>query len=307
MTNTASSKPIAVFGATGAQGGPVVQALLKEGRPVRAVGRDTERLSALAERGAEVVSIDLDNQDSVRRALTGVSGAFLHLPFLPVHEIIEGWSRALAAALVDEQVPLAVFTLSGPPSTSPVGVASFDTKALAKGILSDADARIVAFEPTGYLGNLSAFFSAPSIVHENELRYPLPADHRQPWISVEDQAALVVAALDRPDLAGRWFRIGEQLTGPELATGIGDGLGRPVRYVALDPDAFGRSLAPVMGEEIGAALAHDYRMLGSRPAELALETDTTEIRELLGVQATPVAEWARTQDWKAAAAVLGTP
>lgn len=34
-----TDKPIAVFGATGAQGGPVVQALLDANRPVRAIAR----------------------------------------------------------------------------------------------------------------------------------------------------------------------------------------------------------------------------------------------------------------------------
>lgn len=36
------------------------------------------------------------------------------------------------------------------------------------------------------------------------------------------------------------------MTGPELAEGIGQGRGRPVSYVPLDPEAFSHSLAPVM-------------------------------------------------------------
>jgi nucleoside-diphosphate-sugar epimerase len=232
-----------------------------------------------------------------------VSGAFVHLPFMPVPELIELWSTSVAQAVLEADVPT-VFTLSGPASSAPVGVPSFDTKALAKRILSDAGVPLIGLEPTGYLGNLAAFFSAPSIVNEHELRYPLPAEHRQPWISVEDQAALALAALERPDLRGRWFRIGEQLTGPELAEAIGEARGSAVRYVPLDPEDFGRSLAPLMGEQIGAALAADYRVLGQRPAELALDSDTQELRRELGVPATPVADWAGSQDWEAAAAVM---
>ncbi len=112
-----------------------------------------------------------------------------------------------------------------------------------------------------------------------------------------------MAALSRPDLAWRWLRIGAQLTGPELAEGIGRARGRTVRYVALDPDEFGRSLAPVMGAEIGAALAADYDLLGSAPVELALDTDTAAAHTELGVPVTAVEDWARTQDWNAAAAV----
>jgi uncharacterized protein YbjT (DUF2867 family) len=303
MIDTAG--PIAVFGATGAQGGPVAHALLAAGRPVRAIARTEARLRDLADRGAEVRAVDLADADAVRHALIGVSAAFVHLPFLPVAAIVRAQATAVATGLRDAEVPLTVFTLSGPAPASPVGVASFDTKAIAKRVLSDAGVPLVGLEPTGYLGNLSAFFSAPGIVYHDELRYPLPADHRQPWISTEDQAALAIAALARPDLAGRWFRIGEQLTGPELADGIGEGRGRRVRYVPLDPDAFGRSLAPVMGEDLGAALAADYRMLASRPSALLLDGDTAALRRELGVPATPVPMWARSQDWEAAAAILG--
>jgi len=306
MTNTSFPQPTAVFGATGAQGGSVVEALLQARRPVRAVARNAERLDVLARRGVQVAALDLADDGAVRAALDGVSGAFVHLPFMPVPELIEQWTTVVAQALLEADVP-AVFTLSGPPSSTPIGVPSFDTKALAKRILIDRDVPLVGLEPTGYLGNLSASFSAPSVVRADELRYPLPTDHRQPWISVEDQAAIALAALDRPDLRGRWFRIGEQLTGPELAAAIGQARGRAVRYVAWDPEDFGRSLAPFMGEEIGAMLAADYRALGDRRDELALDSDTQEIRSELGLPATPVVDWARSQDWEAAAAATSAP
>lgn len=305
-TSIDPSRPIAVLGAAGAQGGPVAAALLDAGRPVRAIGRSAEKLAPLAARGAQTAALDLADADAVRAALDGTAAVFAHLPFVPVPEVVRAQSSALAAALLAADVP-AVFTLSGPPATTPVGVASFDTKAIAKRVLVDSGARVVGLEPVGYLGNLSAFFSAPSVVHRDELRYPLPADHRQAWISTEDQAALAIAALDRPDLAGRWFRIGEQRTGPELAAGIGEGLGRTVRYVALDPADFGRSLAPLMGEAVARLLADDYAMLGRRPGALDLDAGTTALREELGIPATPLATWARTQDWVGSAAVLGAP
>jgi uncharacterized protein YbjT (DUF2867 family) len=53
------SAPIAVFGATGAQGGPVAQALLEAGRPVRAVAHTESKLAGLAARGAQTVAVDL--------------------------------------------------------------------------------------------------------------------------------------------------------------------------------------------------------------------------------------------------------
>ncbi|XP_075035198.1 nmrA-like family domain-containing protein 1 [Mixophyes fleayi] len=73
-------KVIVVFGATGAQGGSVADALLQDGSfAVRAVTRDASKPAAvkLQEAGAEVVSADLDNEKSLEAALTGAYAAFV--------------------------------------------------------------------------------------------------------------------------------------------------------------------------------------------------------------------------------------
>ncbi len=299
-----STKPVAVFGATGAQGGPVAHALLDAGRPVRAIARTESRLQPLAERGAQVFATDLTDTEALKRALDGVAGAFVQLPFIPVVEVLEAQARSIVNALVATSVPLVVFTTSGPVPTNRTGFASFDSKMAAEHILRAADIPLIILQPVLYLGNLSAPFSAPSVVEANELRYPLPAEESRPWISVEDQAKLAIAALERPDLAGRTFRIGEKLTGLELAEGLSAGLGRTIRYVPLDPEVFGASIVPFMGEQAGEAVTHDYRLLGRSSSPLALEKETETVRRELGIPATPLSVWARNQPWEAAASVF---
>ncbi|XP_043916542.1 nmrA-like family domain-containing protein 1 [Protopterus annectens] len=71
---------IAVFGATGAQGGSVADALLSDGTfKVRAITRNPMKKNAkrLHERGAELVRADLDDDKSLRTALKDVYGVFL--------------------------------------------------------------------------------------------------------------------------------------------------------------------------------------------------------------------------------------
>src|SRR6478735_5277618 len=73
-------KIIAVVGATGAQGGGLVRAILADraGQFVaRAVTRktDSEKARALATAGAEVVTADADDQASLERAFSGAHGA----------------------------------------------------------------------------------------------------------------------------------------------------------------------------------------------------------------------------------------
>ncbi|MGW7514543.1 NmrA family NAD(P)-binding protein [Streptomyces sp. NPDC054796] len=77
--------PVLVTGATGQQGGATARALLATGVPVRALVRDpsTERARALAALGAELVTGDLLDLDSVRRAADGARAVFsVQLPDL---------------------------------------------------------------------------------------------------------------------------------------------------------------------------------------------------------------------------------
>jgi hypothetical protein len=52
----------------------------------------------------------------------------VHLPFMPVMELMEAWAGAVGEALVAAEVPLAVFSSSGPVPTGDVGVVTFDSK-----------------------------------------------------------------------------------------------------------------------------------------------------------------------------------
>jgi len=75
------AKVIAVVGATGAQGGGLVRAILADkagGFTARAITRNagSDKAQALKQLGAEVVSADLDDAASVKRAFDGAYGAF---------------------------------------------------------------------------------------------------------------------------------------------------------------------------------------------------------------------------------------
>ncbi|OJJ89300.1 NmrA/HSCARG family protein [Aspergillus glaucus CBS 516.65] len=78
------SKLITVFGATGNQGGSVIDSILADPRlskefKIRGITRDTTKKSAqdLAKRGVDVVSADLGSVDSLTAALKGSHTVFL--------------------------------------------------------------------------------------------------------------------------------------------------------------------------------------------------------------------------------------
>ena len=78
MSISAQSTPVLVTGATGRQGGATARALLAAGVPVRAFVRDpsTDRAKAVEALGAELVTGDLHDRDSVTRAAEGVRAVF---------------------------------------------------------------------------------------------------------------------------------------------------------------------------------------------------------------------------------------
>src|SRR5712691_1397753 len=99
-------KIIAVLGATGAQGGGLVRAILADpngGFAARVLTRDVNGAKAkeFARLGAEVVAVDIDNAESLKKAFSGAYGAycvtFFWAHFSPEKEIAEATNMARAA------------------------------------------------------------------------------------------------------------------------------------------------------------------------------------------------------------------
>jgi uncharacterized protein YbjT (DUF2867 family) len=94
--------PILVTGATGRQGGAVIRHLLARGAQLRALTRDptTPRARAIAGRGVETVQGDMDDADSLQKAMTGVQGVYSVQDFWTVgarREVQQGQNVADAA------------------------------------------------------------------------------------------------------------------------------------------------------------------------------------------------------------------
>ena len=72
------SQLITVFGATGHQGKSVALALLAKGYKVRALTRNPDGAGgkALQEKGCEVVKVEMDDKESLEKALSGAYGVF---------------------------------------------------------------------------------------------------------------------------------------------------------------------------------------------------------------------------------------
>src|SRR5215212_11805918 len=74
-----SQRKILVTGATGQQGGSLTRLLLQKKHKVYALTRNTQSSAAqdLIDRGANIVKGDLDDSDSLKRAVKDVDSIFL--------------------------------------------------------------------------------------------------------------------------------------------------------------------------------------------------------------------------------------
>jgi uncharacterized protein YbjT (DUF2867 family) len=240
VVTTDTGLPIVVIGATGQQGGAVVDALLSKGAPVRAAVRDQhgEKARALAERGVEIVPADLNSVESVRMVFTGASTGYAMTTFTGP-EGIEGevaHGRVIAQAATDTNLPFLVYSSVGGAERGS-GVPHFESKYLVEKYLCDA-VPVAFVRPTFFMENL------PSMVQRHDrgaqLSVPLPRDIALQMVSVRAIGEVAAAFLLSPPESGSAVEIaGDELTGEQMAERFADHLGVATDYVELPLTALG--------------------------------------------------------------------
>src|SRR6201997_1308372 len=203
MTGPRREGPITVIGATGQQGGAVIDALLKHRIPIRAVTRNPngDKARALVQRGVEVVRADLEDVDSVRAAFDGAAAAFAMTthdgPDGPRREVAHG--RVIAAAAADAGLPFLVYSSVGGVERGS-GVPHFESKHRIEQVLLDA-VPVTFVRPTFFMETLR-LISRRDGAHVT-VAMPLAGDVAIQMISVRDigRAAAALLLLRDPAVA----------------------------------------------------------------------------------------------------------
>lgn len=291
-----SDKPrVLVYGAAGAQGSAIARRLTADGFAVRGLARNGDT-SALARAGAEVVRADLDDRDALAAASAGCDRVVFLLPLAFDVAAAERWTHNALAAATAAKVGLFVFDTSAPVPDAEPGVAAIDVKVRAERLVCSAALPWLILRPTIYMDNLAAPWSAPGIARDRIVAYPLPADQAVAWISWDETAAQVAAAIADPSLAGRAFDLGgpEALTGPALAAAFDTARGPGHRYAQIPLAGFAAGLNAALGEPVGTEIARLYGWLaGEGRASLA----PAPSRPSTGAAVDPIAAWIGRQDW----------
>jgi uncharacterized protein YbjT (DUF2867 family) len=256
----AEKKVIAVVGATGAQGGGVVRAILADkdsGFTARAITRNvhSDKAKALAASGAEVVAANVDDEASVRRAFEGAYGAFC-VTFFWDHLSVEreqaeaaAMARAAKAAGVQHVIWSTLddtrkfIPLDDPRMPTLHGkykVPHFDGKGEADQYFRDAGVPTTFLLTVFYWDNFIYFGAGPKAGPDGTLALTMPmGDKKLPSMAAEDIGKCAYGVFKRRDLIGQTVGIaGGHLTGEEMAAGMSKALGVPVRYNDVPPDVY---------------------------------------------------------------------
>jgi uncharacterized protein YbjT (DUF2867 family) len=254
-------KIIAVVGATGAQGGGLVRAIINDpgsGFTARALTRDvtSEKAKALATRGVEVVPADLDDVGSLKRAFAGAYGVFCLTNFWehfsPEKEYVQ--ARAQAEAAKAAGVPHAIWsTLEDTRKWVPLSdnrmptlmgkykVPHFDAKGEVESEFTKLGLPVTFLLTSFYWENMIFFGMGPKKGPDGVFQFTLPmGDKKLPGIAVDDIGKCALGIFQKgTEHIGKTVGIaGEHLTGEEMAAAMTKAFGQAVRYNAVTPEQY---------------------------------------------------------------------
>jgi len=275
-------KVIAVLGATGAQGGGLVRAILanKSGEfTARALTRNvnSDKAKALADMGAEVVAVDIDNYESLKNAFTGAYGVyavtFFWEHFSPEKETAQAGSIAKAAketnvkhviwsTLEDTRKWVPIDDNSMPTLGGKYKVPHFDSKGEADKHFTDLNLPVTLLLTSFYWENYIYFGMGPKKGEDGKLALSMPmGDKKLPGIAVEDigKSAYEIFKRGNEFIEKTVGISGAHLTGQEMADSFAKALGQEVVYNAVPFDVY-RGLGFDGAEDLGNMFQfkHDF-------------------------------------------------
>ena len=254
-------KVIAVIGATGAQGGGLVRAIMSDksgGFTARAVTRNanSDKAKELSKLGAEVVAADLDDVESLKMAFSGAYGAFCVTNFWehlsPEKELAQATHLAQAAKHASVQhviwstledtrrwVPLSDSRM--PTLMGKYKVPHFDAKGEADQVFRNLGVPTTFLLTSFYWDNMIYFGMGPKKGPDGKLAITFPmGDKKLPGIAAEDIGKCALGIFNKGrELIGKTLGVaGEHLTGNEMAAKLSKAIDREVRYNDVPPETY---------------------------------------------------------------------
>jgi uncharacterized protein YbjT (DUF2867 family) len=262
------SKILAVFGATGQQGGSVINYVLNDPElsqeyKIRAITRNvgSEKAKQLKEK-VEVVQGDMLDKASIETALTGAHTIFamtIHSFRPDAFEVEYNSSKIIADAAVDKGANYLIFSTLPPVKEISGGkytkVLPFDAKAKAEQYIRGLDIKSAFYSPGSFMENFQGqTFLMPRQSHDDTWEISCHASPKTqlPLINaVEDSGKFVGAILAEPEkYEGKTFCAATALyTLDEVAANVSKVIGETVVYKQIPLEEF-KSRLSFLGENL---------------------------------------------------------
>lgn len=227
----ANDRTILITGATGHQGGATARTLKGSGFRLRALTRkpDSEQAAALARQGIEIVKGDLDDERTLRDALTGVWGVFgVQNTWEAGVEREEVQGKRLATLARDAGVEHYVYSSVGSAQRR-TGIPHFENKwRVEETVRGLGFPSYVILRPVFFMENLLAPYSLDG----DTLTVALAPTTKLQMIAVDDIGWFGARAFTHAAaLNGRALDIaGDVRTMPEAAAILSEAFGRPIQF-----------------------------------------------------------------------------
>jgi uncharacterized protein YbjT (DUF2867 family) len=278
-----STRTILVTGATGKQGGALIDELHGKDFSLRAMTRKPDSAAAqrLRSRGVEVVEGDLDDEASIKRAVGGAWGVFaVQNTWEAGVEREEEQGKRLARIARDAGVQHYVYA-SVASAHRHTGIPHFDNKARVEETVRQLrfPSHFIS-RPVFFMENLTT----PWFLNGGTMSSTLDPATRLQMIAVADIGKYVARAfVDADRFRNREIDIaGDSKTLPEAARILGEALGRPINYVRVPLDDVRKN-------------SEDYALMLEWFDRVGYDADIDGTAREFGVRPTPLEEWARSQ------------
>ena len=278
-----SERTILMTGATGKQGGAVARALVGQGFRLRAMTRKTEgdAAKALVELGIDIIAGDLDDPESLVRALDDAWGVFA-VQNTWEHGVEKEEEQGKRIAALARQAGVQHFVYSSVGSAHrETGIPHFENKSRVEQTVRNlAFPSHVILRPVFFMENLVS----PWFLNGDKIYTAMDPKTVLQMIAVEDigrfgaRAFTEAARLNRReiDLAG------DELTMPEAAAALSRGLGRHIEFVRIPIEDVRKNSA-------------DFALMLEWFDKVGYDADIAGLEREFGIKATKLEAWAARQ------------
>jgi uncharacterized protein YbjT (DUF2867 family) len=290
---------ILVTGATGNQGGSVIDHLLASDTEFELSGltrdAESEAATALADRGVRVVEGDLNDQSTLAPHVENVDAVFAVTNFWTAgydQQVQQGKNIAEVAAAADIQQ----FVFSGVGGhEAETGVPHFDSAWEIEQRAQELDLPLTVLKPVFFYQNFETFVD--SIVDDQTLAFPLEEGVSLQMVDVDDVGRAAAVAFENPaDFVGeRYDLAGDELTLDETAEVFSRVTGEGVEAIHVPTD------------EAAADFGEEFTVMCEWFNEVGYSADIEALEDTFGFQFTRLPEYLRAHGWADKSEPASTP